>query len=809
MLSDLRFALRLIATHRWFSVVVVLTLALGIGINTTVFTLVNAVLFKPVPVPRGERLVTVAGQDLTRPDSRRSLSYPDYLEFKTNTRSFDGLEAAQGQGAVISESGNPPDRYVGQRVTPGLFALLQIPPVAGRGFSAEDGKPGAPEVLLIGYTVWKNRYGLDPNIAGRAVRYNGASATIIGVMPEGCRFPNRDDVWSVLKPTEDLEKRTSRQLQVFGILKSDTDIPAASADLNVIAQRLAKEFPDTNKDTGALLRTFHDTYNGAGIRRVFITMLGAVGLVLLIACANVANLMLSRAIGRQREIAVRASLGATRWQIIRQLLVESVLLSLLGGALGLAIAAGGVHLFDLATQDVGKPYWIQFSMDFRVFGYIAAVSIVCGLVFGLAPALRASRVDLAHALKDGTLGSGSASGGKLTAVLVVFQFALTVILLTAAGLVIRSFIASHNVNDFVPRERIFTARMSLPGGKGERYAERGERIRFYETLVERLAGAPGVTHVAMTSHLPGLGNAGGDVEIEGQPLAKDDKPHRTALNVLTPTYLSSIGLPIVQGRGFNAIDGEAGKEVAIVTAAFAAKHWPQQPAVGQRFRFLEGQERKPKEWLTVIGVCANIVQSPQDVDAPPLVYLPHRQEGWGGMTMLVRTGADPAGLAPQIRAIVQQLDQDLPLFEVRTLTGALERNRWFLVVFGTLFLTFAALALLMATIGLYAVVAHATTRRTREIGIRMALGATAQNIIRLVLSRGLIQLGIGLVLGLAGAYASMFLLGRMNMLVGTSPKDPLVFSAVAALLVLVGIAACWVPARRAARIAPTVALRVE
>lgn len=809
MLSDLRFAFRQIVLHRWFSAVVVITLALGIGINTTVFTLVNAVLFKPVPVPRGERLVTVTQQDLTRPDSRRPLSYPDYLEYKTGSRSFEGLEAAQGQGAVISEAGNPPDRYVGQRVTPGMFALLQIPLVVGRGFSTEDGKAGAPEVLLISHAVWKNRYGLAPDIVGRAVRYNGAPASIIGVMPEGCRFPSRDDVWSVLKPTEDLEKRTTRQLQLFGILKSDTSVSAASADLNVIAQRLTKDFPDTNKDTGALLRTLHETSNGGAVRRVFLTMLGAVGLVLLIACANVANLMLSRAIGRQREIAVRASLGATRWQIIRQLLVESVLLSSLGGALGLAIAAGGVHLFDLATQDVGKPYWIQFSMNYVVFGYIAAVSIVCGVVFGLAPALRVSRVDLTHALKDGTLGSGSASGGKLTGVLVVFQFALTVILLTAAGLVIRSFIASHNINDFVPRDSIFTARMSLPGGKGERYADRDARIRFYSSLVERLGAAPGITHVAMTSSLPGLGSSGGEVEIEGQPLDKDAKPHRTAMDIHTPGYLTAINLPLVQGRDFTAIDGETGKEAAIVTAAFAAKHWPQQPALGQRFRFLEGRERKPKAWITVVGICANIVQNQGDADAPPLVYLPYRQEGWGGMSLLVRTSGDPAALTPQVRAIVQELDQDLPLFEVRTLNGALERNRWFLVVFGSLFLTFAALALMMATIGLYAVVAQATARRTREIGIRMALGATAQNIIQLVLSRGLLQLGIGLALGLGGAFASMFMLGRMNMLIGTSPKDPLVFSAVAALLVLVGIAACWMPARRAARIAPTIALRIE
>ena len=809
MNNDFRFAWRMITTHRWFSAAVIVTLALGIGINTTVFTLMHAVLFKPVPLPSGNRLVTINGQDLTRPDNRRGLSYPDYLELKQNTRSFEGVEAISGTRAVLSEAGNPPDRYNAQRITPGLFSLLQIPPILGRGLSAEDGKAGAPEVVLISHGVWKNRYGADPGVIGRAVRVNSTPATIIGVMPEGFKFPQREDVWLPMTPTADLEKRSNRALQLFAVLKRGTPIESAGADLAVIAQRLASAYPDTNKDSGTIVRTFHETYNGGPIRTVFLTMMAAVGFVLLIACANVANLMLSRAIARHREIAVRASLGASRWQLARQLLVESVVLSCLGGLLGLGLAQLGVHLFDVATRDVGKPYWIIFEMDYVVFGYLAVLSVLTGLLFGLAPALRASRVDLNTALKDGTPGSGSASGGRLTAVLVVLQFALTVVLLVGAGLMVKSFFASQKINPFVPNERIFTARVALPDGKNERYQAREDKIRFYDELFARIRTLPGVTHVAAAWNLPGMGSGARDYEVEGQPLDNSATPPRASLETQTPEYLTAINLPIIQGRSFNELDGDTGREAVIITPAFAAKHWPNASALGARIRFLEGRERKPGPWLSIVGVSGDILQRPNDTDPPPLIYVPHRQEASGGMTLIIRTSGDPATLAAPVRSTVQQLDQDLPLFDMRTMNAAVERSYWHLVVFGSLFLSFAVIALLMASVGLYAVIAQATARRTREIGIRMALGATAERIIQLVLKRGLMQLGIGLLLGLGGAFAATQVLSKTRMLVRVSPHDPLVFTVVPVLLVTVGILACWFPARRAAALHPVKALRYE
>lgn len=807
MLQDLRFALRMIATHRWFSLAVVATLALGIGINTTVFTLVNAVLFKPVPVPGGERLVTVSYQNTANPRERSRISWPDYLVYKEQSRSFEGLEAMNFDQVVISETDNPPERINAAQVTTGLFPLLQTQPGLGRGFTAADGQAGAARVILLGHAVWQKRYGGDAGVIGRAVRVDGKPATIIGVMPAGFRFPNNEDLWLPLVPTPDLEKRTNRWLQLFALLQPGVSATEASADLVALSGRLAAEFPETNKEYRALVRTFHETYNGDQIRAVFLMMLGAVGFVLLIACANVANMMLSRAVGRAREIAVRTAMGATRGQLVRQLLVESVVLSTLGGLLGLGLSGLGVHAFDLATQDVGKPYWIQFTMDWRAFGYFAAISIASGIVFGLVPALRATRVDLNTAMKEGTPGAGS-RGGKLTAALVVFQFALTVVLLAGAGMMIRSFFAVQALNPFVRPESIFTARIQLPEGKGDPYEKPLARQQFYEQLLPGLRALPGVTEVAAVNNFPGLGSVDRDLEVEGKPNPDPKKRPKGSLLVETPNYLATIGLPLLQGRGFTDADGDEGKEVVIVSRSFAAKYWPDGDVLGRRFRWIE-RDDKTGPWMTVIGICADMVQDAREPDAAPLYHVPYRQQPWGWMGLLVRTSLDPNALAAPVRATVQKIDQDLPLFDVRTLTAALERQRWFLVVFGTLFLSFALTGLLMASVGIYAVVAQATARRTREIGVRMALGATAAHIVRLVLGRGLVQLGLGLLIGLGGAFGATHLMTRSGLALQVSANDPLLFISIVALLTAIGLSACWLPARRAARIAPTEALRTE
>lgn len=805
MLHDLRFALRQIARYRWFSAAVIVTIALGIGVNTTVFTLVNAVLFKPVPVPGGERLLVVTQRWPENRFNRGPISLAEFRAYREQNRTFEGLEAVARDGGVIAEPGNPPERYGMGVISPGLFPLLQTQPILGRTFTPADGEAGAPAVLMLSHKVWQQRYAGASDVVGRTVRLNGQPATIIGVMPEGFKFPDNEELWTALQPTKEREERKNRTLMLFGLRKPGTSLTEAQTDLDLIAARMAKEFPDTNKDVVPRVQTFHDLFNGGPIKLIFLLMLGAVGFVLLIACANVANMMLSRAIVRNREMAVRAAIGASRSQLIRQVLIESVLLSTVGGLIGLGLAQFGVHAFDLATQDVGKPYWIQFTMDWRAFAYFAAISVASGVVFGLVPALRASRVDLNTALKDGT-AAGTVRGGRLTAMLVVFQFAATVVLLAGAGLMVKGFFAVQQVNPFVPTREILGVRLALPDGRGERYHSSEARKAMHERLQERLAAVPGVTHAALASDLPGLGAQQRTVEIEGQPAPDPKRPFLASTIFGTPDYLPAINLPILVGRGLNDTDGATGKESAVVTRTFATRYWGDASPIGRRFR-LTGFDGNAGPWVTVVGVCGDIVQDMQNRDFPPLAFLSDRQEPWAWITVLLRTPGDPAALVPSVRAAIQELDPDLPLLEVRTLKESIDRNTWFLVVFGSLFFTFAIIALLMASVGIYAVVAQNTARRTREIGIRMALGATAARVVRLMLGRGLAQLAIGLAIGLVGAAAATQLMASFLGLV--SPTDPVVFASVTALLGGIGLFACWLPARRAARVAPTEALRTE
>jgi predicted permease len=803
--NDLRFGLRMLATHPWFSAAIMITLALGIGINTTVFTLVNGVLFKPVALPGGERLAVVNSRHLSQSGGRFGISYPDFVEFQARNRSFEALEAlSQGQ-AVISETGNPPARFRMGRVSWRMFEMVRTPPVLGRGFTAADTWAGAERVAILGHHVWQARYG-GADVVGRVVRLNGEPTTITGVMPPGFKFPSGQDLWIPLAPAGELEKRSNRPLTLFGVRRQGISKEQAGADLAVIARRLAGAYPDTNRDTGVSVQTFHEAFNGGPIRTLFLLMLGAVGFVLLIACANVANMMLSRAINRRREVSVRSAMGASRRQLVRQFLTESVLFGAVGGVLGLGLSKIGVHYFDLASLEA-RPYWITFEMDWLAFAYFAALSVGSGLLFGIVPALRASRVDLAMELKEGTRSAGSVRGGWLAGALVVLQFALTVVLLSGAGVMVRAFLRMQTLNEFVPAGEIFTARISLPGGTGARYAERAGRLRFYEELQRRLSALPGVTHAEVVSILPGNGADEEPIEIEDHPVADFAQAPRASYLAHSPGYPAAIGLPLLAGRAFDERDGETGREAAIATREFASRFWPGEAATGKRFRFIEGSGNSRGPWITVVGVAGDLMQSPQDRDPKPLVLLPYRQKGWPNMALLVRAkGVPPSTLARPVQSVVQAIDPDLPVFDVFTLPEARERQRWMLLVFGSLFFTFAAIGLLIASVGIYAVVAQAAARRTREIGIRMALGSTERGILGLVLVRGVGQIAAGLILGLAGAVAATRL---MRGLPGVRPEDPAVFASVTGLLLGVGLLASWLPARRAASLHPVQALREE
>jgi predicted permease len=584
---------------------------------------------------------------------------------------------------------------------------------------------------------------------------------------------------------------------VLGLVRPGVTVEAATADVSAGAHRLAQAYPDDNKNIDAKAMTFNDRFNSGEIGVVFSLMLASVALVLLVACANVANMMLSRSVVRQREMTIRSALGASRGRMVRQVLTESLVVSAIGGGLGLAMAVAGVRLFDRAVANTGKPSWIVFDVDYTVLLYLGGLCLLSALFFGLVPAIRGSRVDLNQALKEGGRG-GSGRVGWLSGTLVVLQFTVAVVLLTGAGLMIRSFMAGQTVNAWVPGREILIGRVDMPG----RYSERADRIRFFDDLHTRLRTIPGVTDAALTSAVPALGSGTHAVELEGAPVLEPAERPSISRVLVSPGYFRAINLAVRRGRDFTDIDGAPGHEAVIVSRTFAARFWPTEDAVGKRLRFFA--DTTPGPWVTVVGVTDDVVQSSRSVAPEVVAFVPYRFGDPQSLIVVARTATDPHTLANPLRSAVQALDPNLPMFDVRTFEEQMYLSRWPYRVFGVIFGIFALAALVMAAVGLYAVMSQATSRRTREIGIRMALGATPSGILRNVMGRGSVQLLIGLVLGLSAAYMAS---GQMQaLLLGVVAVDPVVFMGTPLLLMAVGLVACWIPAHRAALIAPMRAL---
>lgn len=796
--QDVRYSLRGIVARRWFSAAVIATLALGIGLNTMVFTLVYTVLYKPVPVPGGERLISISSRKLSQNDQGGPMSYPDFQDFKTQARSMESLEACSDSQGVLSDNGISPQQYHLQRATGGIFSMVGAKALQGRTFQASDALPGAGPVVVISYDVWKEQFAGDTGVIGRRVHVNGAPVTIIGVMPEGFHFPTNVDLWMPLIPTAELGKRDNRTLRAYGIVRRGVSLRQADAELNGIAARLANQFP-ADKDLGLSVLTFQQRFNGGQIRIVFLLMLGAVGFVLLIACADVANMMLSRSLARQREMSIRRALGASRWRIVRQLLIESILLSTAGGVVGLGLAAAGVHWFDLVTAKI-RPYWVEFAMDYSVFGYLAALCIVSGLLFGIAPALRSSKADLIEVLKEGAQSVSRRSGGWLSSGLVVFQFALTLVLLTGAGIFVRSLFRGLTVNPYIPAAQLTIAGVQLPD---TRYKDGAAHESFYDDLLTRLRAIPGVSNAAIASNPPGLDARQQQIELEHELIANPAKRPRVSLLAVSPSYFETIRLPLLRGRGFSEIDGSSHREAAILTRDTAARLWPGQDPVGKRFRlFNDKSEATP--WVTVVGVSADMTQEIDAAYPKPIVFVPYRQEDWAGEALLVESANDPTAA---MRKAVASLDPELPLAKPSRLKAAIEQRVWFLRVFGEIFLGFALIAMLMASVGIYAVIAHATSSRTQEIGVRIALGATLRNVLMLVMKRGLWQISCGLALGVGAAMPVAHLMTFIP--IGGVRSEPAILLAVALTLACVGIFACWLPARRATLLDPVKAIRYQ
>ena len=805
MLHDVRFGLRVLLKNRAFTAVVVVTMALGIGVNTTIFTIVNAVLFKGMPFPNPGEIAFVSS-------NRGAISYPDFTDFREQSRSFKGLGAFTNLAADLSDGDAAAERVSGARITANTFSLLGATPLVGRDFTAEDEQRGAAPVALLSYGLWQARYSGAADILGRTIRINLADYTVIGVMRPGEAFPQDTRLWTPYIPDAAAEQRDARGLVVFGRLGDGVSFEQAGADLATLAAGLAQAYPETNKDIEARVAPYTDRGTTGPIRVILYSLLGAVCFVLLIACANVANLLLSRAIRRTRETSIRTAIGASRWRVVRQLLVESVMLSMVGGVLGLGLGLLGVWWIDVATLPTGRPYWLDFTMDYRVFAYFAAVSILTGVLFGLAPALEISKSNVSENLKEGgRSGSGGKRAGRMTDTLLVGQIALTIVLLVGAGLMIRSFLITQRFDIGVDTENLVTVQLTLPAS---RYPQPADRLAFQETLTERLETVPGVESLTIVSQPPAGGAVARTLRIEGREMTDaNNRLPNVARIAVVPDYFEALDLPIRRGRGFLATDGMPGAETVIVNEPFVERYFPDADPLGSRLRLgadvNRGTEDLTAPWLTIIGVSPPVFQQSQNqqLRVEPTVYVPFRQEPPVGFTVLARTPGAGDTVVAAIRNELRQLDSDLPLYNIRTMDDILAQRNWPYRIFGTLFGTFAVVALLISSVGIYAVTAHGIGQRTQEIGVRMALGAGRRDILWLVLRHGITRIAIGVVLGVIAAVGVSRVL--TSVLVNTTATDLTTFVSICLLLAAVTLLACFVPARRATRLDPVDALRTE
>jgi putative ABC transport system permease protein len=800
--QDIRYAIRTLARTPGFTLIAITALALGIGADTAVFTIANGAFTWNLGLDHVDRIILVGATD---PSHHQGFgqSYPEFRDLRSQVKSLAGLAAYQFFPVNVSDKSGLPERYYCAQMSANGFSVIEQRPVLGRDFTAEDERPGAPPVLMLTHHLWQDRYGKDPGIVGKSVRVNETPTTVVGVMPPGKRFPEDTDLWTPLVPDAALEKRDRRNLMLFGRLGDGVKVAAARAELETIATRLATQYPDTNKGLIADVKPIAWLTGAYAGHSMFAALWAAVGFVLLIACADVANMLLARGAGRAREISIRAAIGAGRGRILRQLLVESVVLSIAGGFLGWLVALGGLRWFDRGTSWLPRPPWLHLSLDGTAFTYLAAISIGAGILFGLAPALRLARIDIYSTLKDG--GHGALGGGRglsLSHLLIVLQMTLCIVLLAGAGLMIRSAVNLYGAPVGVNTSDVLTMRINLAAAK---YPRREDQLAFHRTLQARLESLPGVETAAVASNLPFSGWTTFAYELEGSPVDLS-RPPRIGAIVASPGYFRVMHVNPHRGRRFTEADGVAGAPVVIVNESFAAKFWPGENALGKNLRLIK--ERSPQQWLTVIGVVPDILQNfRQPLQHDPLMYLPYTEELPREVFIVSRTHVPPGTLAEAFRRTVQSIDENLPVYDMRTLDDRLAESRLSVKLLGGMFSIFASIALLLASVGLYAVMAHAVSQRTQEIGVRMAMGGTRGDILGLVFAQGMRPLALGVAIGLPLAFGVTHAL-RMG-LVGVSPNDPTTYLAVVLILAVTGIVGCAIPARRAIRVDPVVALRNE
>ena len=805
LLQDLRFAFRMLRKSPGFTAVAVLTLALGIGANTAIFSVVYAVLLKALPYPESDRLVMVY-ENVNLPsyqNSRNEVTPANFSEWTKQNTFFESTAAYRNRSFNLTGAGEPL-RIEGELVSADFFSTLQIAPHLGRGFSAEDDSPGASHAVVLSDSLWKSHFGSDPQILGQKLLLDGESYAIIGVTPPGFHFPDPDDqLWVplALSPTE-RENRGSHYLEVFARLKPSVALQQAQAELSVIAEHLTKLYPQSNTGQTVNLLPLQEDLAGPARPTLFV-LWGAVGLVLLIVCANVANLLLARASARHREIAVRLALGASRFRLFRQLLTESTLLALCGCALGLLLARWGVSALKLlAAQRL--PRADEFTLNTPVLIFSVGIAIFAGLLAGLAPALQTGHGNVHDTLKAGARESAGGSRLRIGNLLVIAETALGVVVVIGAGLLLRSFLRIEQAPLGFQPQGILTFR-AIP--RGQKYSGLPQRAAFYRQAIERTSGLPGVNSAAAVTFIPlTFARASKGFTIEGRPPITPGQIPMAAFDVVTPGYFATMRIPLREGRDFSWSDSPGTQLVILINEAMAKTYWPQEDPLGKRIR--QGNSDDP--WLTITGMVGDIREFDPLTPPRPTIYFPITQfPDSGGILRdwVVRTAGDPLTVAASARSAIRSVDKDLAVTRVRTMEEvhslSMASQRLNLLLFSF----FAAMAFVLATVGTYGVMAYSVAQRTREIGIRMALGARRTDVLRTVLVQGFRLAALGLLVGLAAALALSRLM--TSMIYGISSTDATTFITVVLLLAFVALAACYIPARRAMRVDPMVALRYE
>ena len=807
LLQDVRYALRTLMKNPGFALIAIVTLALGIGANTAIFSVVNGVLLKPLPYRNPEQLIRVFERSERQP--RFPMAQGNFQDYREQNTTLSGLALYTRHDMELSQD-DKPERLAALGVTAGFFELLGVQPLLGREFRRDDELPGNGSVVILSHALWQRRFNSDSQIVGKGITLSGQPYTVVGVMPPGVQHVGGDyrsmphgesvDLWGPLE-LKPQAGRGAHFCNAIGRMKPGVTIAQAEAAFNVIADRLAQQYPRTNEGWRIAVRPLHEEIVGRA-QTTLLVLFGAVFFVLLIVCVNVANLLLARATVREREVAVRAALGAGRWRIVRQLLTESVLLAVLGGAAGVLLAKWLTAALSVLGQEQ-LPRLQAVTLDGRILLFTLALTLLTGVLFGLAPALQAGQLNLNEVLKEGgRSGGASHRQRRLRDALVIAEVALALVLLVGAGLLLRSFWKLQQTDPGFNQQRVLTASLTLPRA---RYGDALKVSAFQQQLLERVNALPGVQSAGLTSDLPWTGydeNAG--FSIEGKTFSSNEEPSARYHHV-SSEYFRTIGVPLIAGRFFGPEDRPGTPDVVLINRAMAERYWPGEDAVGKRFTF--SSKPTEKDWYTVVGVVGDVKDFPYSPATEPAFYWGLTQEPTPETILAVRSNADPLQLVEALRGEIRALDKDLPLAEVKTLEAiavkAVAGQRFTLWLVGV----FALTALLLAAIGIYSVLSYLVAQRTHEIGIRMALGAKRRDVLRLLIGQGMALAFLGVTFGLLASFGLTRLL--KNLLFNVSATDPVTFAAIALILITVALLACYIPARRATKVDPLVALRYE